>query len=600
MGSEYRLTLRLEGGDLADLFRGRRDGQQQVVIKLFHPNTSDQRYARVIADTERQLTSATHPGLLHVLEIGTLQKRLTIVREDRGRYTLGQVLQRLQTKEVVLPAALAIAYLIELLECVQHAHDLGVVHGALTPGNVLVTAEGRPAVCDFGALAALNASVALKKNFGQKGRGAYRAPELSSGDAPSLQSDIYSLGAMAYELITLREAQVGSTRVRHEGLPPPSRLDRRLSSRLDPVVMRALEQHPQRRYKAAGEMANALREFLLANGGLPSKEELKRFVEQLFPPQVGAPESSGPLPFDRGFSLDEVTGAGLEEADERSLVVAERRGFSRALQENEGTEELAAVTDSEVPTPIAEAPASAEWHAPPSAEPVARPKVEARASDMQRRLKRVEDFSIAADGDHALTEQMVMPADFGTASAVPRRQERVRAPPSIDAHPTMQQRLPHRAHMGVERMRYWVGVRRRWLWGAVFASGLALVFFVFGARRLSTDASQQLPTKPLVRSLPGPDARPTEPKPAVRREVANRDCYAASKRAPGFMQVMSTRAVTVFIDGERVCGNLSNVSVDPGVRKVLALDPRTQESTQTELKFEAGKTIHFTPGFKTR
>ena len=66
MGGEYRLTGKLESGELAELYRAQRDDSQPVVVKLFHKNTSDQKYARVVADTARLLQAVFHPGISHV------------------------------------------------------------------------------------------------------------------------------------------------------------------------------------------------------------------------------------------------------------------------------------------------------------------------------------------------------------------------------------------------------------------------------------------------------------------------------------------------------------------------------------------------------
>src|SRR5262245_34509566 len=96
----YRLTGRLEAGDLAELFRAEREdgaGPIPVVVKLFHPRTTDPAYAAEIAAVEQKLAGAFHSGIAHVIDIGLVKQRLAIVREDKGGFTLGQALQRLNT-----------------------------------------------------------------------------------------------------------------------------------------------------------------------------------------------------------------------------------------------------------------------------------------------------------------------------------------------------------------------------------------------------------------------------------------------------------------------------------------------------------------------
>ena len=362
MSAPYRLIGRLEASDLADLYKASHGPTGDVVVKLFHPRTSDATYARVLAETSRVLNPLNHAGIVHYVDVGFVKQRLAVVREHVDGYTLGTALQRLSTKEVLLPAPIALYLVVQLLETVQRAHEASVIHGAITPGNLLLSRDGLPHICDFGALKALSAVPELKQSFVNRGRSAYRAPEVTRGEEPTAQSDIYSLGAIAYELLTLREAVVsgGGVSTRSGALPPPSRIDRRINSRLDPLVLRALDPFPNRRFRSAGEFAGQLRNFLAANGGMPGTEDLRRFVRELVPNEVNL-STLGPAAFPEPFSLDPVSGAEIAhlraEAPEVSVVA--RPSFSRALSEEEfssaATQEGLPAFADYVPEPAAEA-----------------------------------------------------------------------------------------------------------------------------------------------------------------------------------------------------------------------------------------------------
>lgn len=340
MTASYRLTGRIETGDLAELYKASEDSGGDVVVKLFHPKTSDPAYARVLAETSRVLNPLHHAGIVHTVDIGFVKQRLAVVRENVDGHTLGIALQRLNTKEVILPSALAIYLIIQLLEMVQKAHDAGVIHGAITPGNLLLSREGSPGLCDFGALKALMAVPELKRGFATRGRSAYRAPEVGRGEEPTAASDVYSLGAIAYELLTLREAVVatGNLSTRSGGLPPPSRLDRRINSRLDPIILRALEPFPNRRFRSAADFAGALRNFFSSHGGMPGHEDMRRFVRDLVPNEVNL-STLGPVPFSEPFTLTPVSGAEIAHvrAEPLELSVVARPSFSRALSEEESS-----------------------------------------------------------------------------------------------------------------------------------------------------------------------------------------------------------------------------------------------------------------------
>jgi serine/threonine protein kinase len=433
MSTPYRLTGRIEAGDLADLCKGTQDAAGDVVVKLFHPKTSDPAYARALAETSRVLNPLGHEGIVHYVDLGFVKQRLAVVREHVDGYTLGTALQRLNTKEVLLPAPIALYLIIQLLETVQKAHEAGVIHGAITPGNVLLSREGQPSICDFGALKALMAVPELKRTFATRGRSAYRAPEVSRGEEPTEVSDVYSLGSITYELLTLREAVVanGGVSTRSGGLPPPSRIDRRINSRLDPIILRALDPFPNRRFRSAGELAGALRNFLAASGGMPGQEDLRRFVRELVPNEVSL-STLGPAPFTEPFTLTPISGAEIAdlhaEVPEHSVVA--RPSFSRSLSEEEAiavTTEAAPVfeeykpeawsplepTRAGQPEPVAEkentepshvGPLEQGWEAPPGAAPP-RPRKqlvplggitdsrEGTRVGRNPRFKYVEDFS---------------------------------------------------------------------------------------------------------------------------------------------------------------------------------------------------------------
>ncbi|HEX5754101.1 MAG TPA: protein kinase [Archangium sp.] len=338
MSTAYRLTGRVEAGDLAELYEAVQEpGGLEVVIKLFHPKTSDPRYATVQAGIYSVLNPLNPEGIVPVLDLGFVKQRLAVVREAVEGHSLGTALHRLNTKEVLLPPATALWLVIQMLESVERAHAAGVIHGSITPGNVLLSRGGLPSVCDFGALQALLAVPELKRAFAGRGRSAYRAPEVGRGEPPDVLSDIYSIGAIAYELLTLREAVIpdGGVSTRRAGLPPPSRLDRRLHARLDPIILRALEATPARRYRSCAEFAASLRNFLSTHGGLPGAEDARRFVAELFPNEMAGGPALGPVPFSERFTLTPISGVSLAEvgadALEKSVVV--RPSFSPALSE---------------------------------------------------------------------------------------------------------------------------------------------------------------------------------------------------------------------------------------------------------------------------
>jgi serine/threonine-protein kinase len=607
----YRLIGRLEQGELADLFRAERaQSRERVVIKLFHPRTTDAAYAKVVADMARALRPLEHQRIAHVLEVGLVQQRLAIVREDVGRYSLGLVLQRLNTREVVLPPALALTFVLELLEVLGAAHEQGVVHGALTPGNVLVGDDGRPSLAEFGALAALQASEVLRTTFAGRGRTSYRAPELKTAAAlPTVAADVYAVGAMTYELLTLREASMGNAAMstRGERLPPPSRLVRRLHARIDPVIMRALEPTPGRRHRSCAEFADGLRDFLSSQGGIPPREELGKFVGELFPNEVAATHL-GPVPFEAPFSLEPLEDVAPIEA--APIEVRERAPFSGGevdartptsdgLPVFEPDAEVETAAEKTQPGVPAVAPArTPTWEAPKGPMPVAHAQDEGASPDvMKRRVRSLEAFD---EPDGKPVEPRRQP--------LKREQEAKRTivtfavPFKRDGDPE----VPDLAKMLARSKRQ---ARVVSIIGTIVLTATIMGMGVGWYRSTPNPRAtfiSYLPV-PIQRELdlklqPGPPPGPApinkvvlpifpEPKPLPVQPVdtpskpKKESCYdAPDKGRTAQFTVSSKRKVRVEIDGVLLCGSAASVVVSAGRHTVRFVDGSDSQTMVHDFK----------------
>lgn len=610
--NRYRLTARLEAGELAELYRARDESEGlDVVIKLFHTKTSDIRYAQVVAETAQVLNPLSHEGVVHYVDVGLARGRLAVVREYVDGYLLGQVLQRLLTKEVVLSPEMALYFVILLAEAVQRAHDVGVVHGALTPGNIIVARDGAPYVCDFGALKALYSVPALKKSFAPRGRSSYRAPEVAQGDDPTVESDIFSLGAIAYELLTLREAitgQGGQLSTRRDALPPPSRLDRRVNSRLDPVLMRPLELLPQRRFKSARDFGGALRNFLASTGGVPTPRDLTKFVSELFPKDMQPQGVGGPIPFSDAIELVKVEGASLPPLSEKSMVVLMRPSFSGGEVDPTAETDFAVPvfkeqeafpdekTDRGYPPPKGDpkfddgtdpgqaGPLERGWDAPSAVMlPPERPSrggpltaAAGRSPGRNPRVKVIEDF------------QMPLPKSEDSAphpvvSAPPPRKPQQRSPADLAAERSQTTETPSAvisqpntaelARMHTSERNIWIDriSRQRSMFLAIGVAVVGVVFFTYALVSRMNAAERSLP---LVAVGEVPEPPPPRPAPAADSTIYD---SPPAKRSAGFLTITADAAAVVYIDGRRVKQKppLTDYPVAPGMRKVVVEQIRT-------------------------
>jgi serine/threonine protein kinase len=190
------------------------------------------------------------------------------------------------------PAAAAATLLRTLAGAVEHAHAQHIVHRDLKPANVLLaTTDLIPKITDFGLAKRLDSeSTAWTQEGAVLGTASYMAPEQAAGGGHAIgpAADVYSLGAILYEMLTGRPPFVAQSwqetleQVRRDEPVPPSRLRADVPAELETICLKCLEKDPARRYAGAGELADDLGRFLdgkpVAAVPLSAAERLARFA----------------------------------------------------------------------------------------------------------------------------------------------------------------------------------------------------------------------------------------------------------------------------------------------------------------------------------
>ncbi|MBL7223580.1 MAG: serine/threonine protein kinase, partial [Candidatus Brocadiae bacterium] len=158
---------------------------------------------------------------------------------------------------------------IAVAEALDHAHQQGVVHRDIKPSNLMVDAAGKPWITDFG-LARIEANPSLTVSGDLLGTLRYMSPEqaLAKRIVIDHRSDIYSLGATLYELLTLRPVFGGNNRrellrqIAFEEPRPPRKLNRAIPADLETILLKAMAKEPTERYATAQRLADDLRRYL--------------------------------------------------------------------------------------------------------------------------------------------------------------------------------------------------------------------------------------------------------------------------------------------------------------------------------------------------
>src|SRR5262249_5929281 len=157
-----------------------------------------------------------------------------------------------------------------LARAVHYTHTRGILHRDLKPNNVLLTTDGTPKITDFGLAKVLDADLGQTRPDTLLGTPSYMAPEQAAGGTMTVgtPADVYSLGAILYELLTGRPPFRGATAletlelVRNSEPVPVRRLQRSVSPDLETVCLKCLEKEPGKRYPSAEALAGDLARFL--------------------------------------------------------------------------------------------------------------------------------------------------------------------------------------------------------------------------------------------------------------------------------------------------------------------------------------------------
>ncbi|QDU69756.1 serine/threonine-protein kinase [Engelhardtia mirabilis] len=272
----YRILRRIGEGGMGVVYEAEQDApRRRVALKVNRPvHDSDRRLRRFRREAE-VLGRLEHAGIARIYQAGTFEHRGAARPYFAMEFIEGVPITTFATR-AHLPLRARLTLLISVLEAVQHAHDNGVIHRDLKPDNVLVRGDGSPVVLDFGVARLSDSSTALTSldtlNGEILGTLAYMAPEQLSGDPDAVtpRSDVYALGALAYELLAGRPphelgglALTAAMRVLTEREPPRlGLLEPNLAGDVETIVGKALETDPARRYASAAALAADLRAFL--------------------------------------------------------------------------------------------------------------------------------------------------------------------------------------------------------------------------------------------------------------------------------------------------------------------------------------------------
>ncbi len=262
--AHYNLLEQLEPSGPGDLYRARdtRLGRTVAVRLLPADFASDAAARTALMTRAREMTALSHPNVITLFDVGEHHGRIFLVFE----YLQGQALRR-EIFDRSINLRRAIETTIQIADAIAAAHGLGFVHGGLSADSVSMTARGHAKVPAF--------ELAAHGGFsGDGGLHDYSSPEEMAGKEPDDRSDVYSVGAILYEMLTGRTPNP-------KGSAGPSASNPHVPPELDQLTLRAVAPNPDSRPQGMAILAGELRALVAgmdARGG--ASDEVETGIER--------------------------------------------------------------------------------------------------------------------------------------------------------------------------------------------------------------------------------------------------------------------------------------------------------------------------------
>ena len=257
---KFEIVDKLGSGAMGEVFRARDTKlDREVAIKVIAGKfSSDERAKERFEREAKAAANLNHPNIITVHEFWEEQDVAYMAMELLDGFDLRELLD----KKTFISLDDKLAYMEQILDGLAFAHAKGVLHRDLKPGNVRVLPNGQIKIMDFGLARRTQDGAATGVIMGTP---YYMAPEQAQGERSTTRSDIFSVGAMFYEMLAGKRPFTGPTipavlfAVVHKDPEPLPAIAPEVSEGLAAVVMRALAKSPEARFADAAEMQHALR-----------------------------------------------------------------------------------------------------------------------------------------------------------------------------------------------------------------------------------------------------------------------------------------------------------------------------------------------------
>lgn len=301
---KYLLLDRIAVGGMAEVFAAKTFGvegfERLVAIKRILPTmVEDDEFITMFKDEANIASALQHANLVQIFDLGKHDDTFYIAMEYISGRDVRLIIEKFRKQKKVMPVVMACFIMARMCEGLDYAHrktdahgqPLEIIHRDISPQNVLVSYEGGVKIIDFGIAKAAGRLQQTQAGI-LKGKFAYMSPEQVRGIPIDHRSDIYSAGAMFFEMLTGTKLFSGESdfstleKVRAGEVPPPSAINPLVTPELEKIVYKALAKDRDKRYQWPGELQDDLTRFLYSRDEIFSTKALGEFMEDAFEVEV--------------------------------------------------------------------------------------------------------------------------------------------------------------------------------------------------------------------------------------------------------------------------------------------------------------------------
>ncbi len=305
---KYELLALIAVGGTAEIYLARISGasgfEKYLVVKcLLDHLADDQEFVRMFLDEARVSAQLDHSNIVQTLELGEHSGRYFLVMEYLAGMSVAQLARKTQERRIcggLIDTNLVLGLGAQTCSGLQYAHSktlqgksLNLVHRDISPQNLVIGFEGILKIVDFG-IAKSSIKEVHTRTGTIKGKFAYMSPEQCLAKEVDHRTDIFALGTLCHELLTGRRLFKRKTTydtyqaIVNGTVPLPSKINPKLDSEVDAVIMKAVEYKAEDRYQSAQEFGEALLALIHKRGGSAGPGDIARFFDDNFSDELDA------------------------------------------------------------------------------------------------------------------------------------------------------------------------------------------------------------------------------------------------------------------------------------------------------------------------